>query len=79
MTSDSTVAFRGWVLDSLALFLSESELVGIDPNVKERQILTTSENMLRSVSIAPNPFQTQTRLEFDIPRAELVSISVFDR
>ena len=78
MTSDSTVAFRGWVLDSLALFLSESELVGIDPNVKERQILTTSENMLRSVSIAPNPFQTQTRLEFDIPRAELVSISVFD-
>jgi len=78
MVGDSTVSFRGWAIDSLALFLSESELVGIDPSIKERQVQTNTTDFLRSVSISPNPFQSQTRLEFDIPRADRVSINVFD-
>ena len=78
MLADSTVAFRGWAIDSLALFVSESELLGIDPSVKERQLQSGQENFIQAVSLAPNPFQTQARLEFDVPRAEHLSISVFD-
>ena len=78
MKTDSTVAFRGWEIDSLSVFLSGYELLGIAPEISERQAQTDIDNYQLAVSASPNPFQFETRLQFDMPQAELISINVFD-
>lgn len=78
MKTDSTVAFRGWEIDSLAIFVTGMELVGIDPTISERQVQSSNDQFRLSVSASPNPFQIETRLEFEIPQADIVSIHVFD-
>ncbi|MBL7024850.1 MAG: T9SS type A sorting domain-containing protein [Candidatus Marinimicrobia bacterium] len=78
MKTDSTVAFRGWEIDSLSVFMTDMELVGIDPHISERQTQSSTRQFKLSLSASPNPFQVETRLEFEIPQADIVSISVFD-
>lgn len=78
MKTDSTVAFRGWEIDSLSIFLSSYELLGTEPEISEGQMQSTTNHFKMSLSASPNPFRTATRLEFEIPRASAVSIDVFD-
>lgn len=78
MKTDSTVAFRGWEIDSISVFMTDMELVGIDPNISERQTQSSTNQFKLSVSASPNPFRAETRLEFEVPQADLVSISIFD-
>ncbi|MBT5267898.1 MAG: T9SS type A sorting domain-containing protein [Candidatus Marinimicrobia bacterium] len=78
MKTDSTVAFRGWEIDSLSVFMTDMELLGIDPNISERQTRSSANQFNLAVSASPNPFRFQTLLKFEIPRADIMSISVFD-
>ncbi|NQV41807.1 MAG: T9SS type A sorting domain-containing protein [Candidatus Marinimicrobia bacterium] len=78
MMTDSTVGFRGWEIDSLSVFLSSYELVGIEPEISEGHNQSSASQFRMSVSAAPNPFRKTTRLEFEIPQANIVSIDVFD-
>ena len=78
MKTDSTVVFRGWEIDSLAIVMSQMELLDIKPEVGQRQIQTSTEDFTLSASVSPNPFRKATRLEFEIPEADIVSISIFD-
>ena len=78
MMTDSTVGFRGWEIDSLSVFLSSDELVSIAPEISERQTQVSDKQFKISVSAAPNPFRKTTRLEFEIPQANTLSIDVFD-
>jgi len=78
LVSDSTVAFRGWSLDSLAVQLSATELVSanIQPEARGRSTFAGSERS--TVQLAPNPFQTETHLSFDLPDEGPVQIRIFD-
>ncbi len=78
MKTDSSVAFRGWEIDSLAVFLSSMELLGVEPEISEGKTQSSQKYLQLSMSASPNPFQIQTRLEFEIPQAAVVSINVFD-
>ncbi|MBT4035942.1 MAG: T9SS type A sorting domain-containing protein [Candidatus Marinimicrobia bacterium] len=78
MKTDSTVAFRGWEIDSLSIFITDMELLGVGPEIHERQTQSSTNNFQLSVSSSPNPFRFQTRLEFEIPQADILSINVFD-
>jgi hypothetical protein len=78
MKTDSTVGFRGWEIDSMSIFLSGYELVGLEPDISERQTQSSAKQFKLSVSASPNPFQVETRLEFEIPQADIVFISIFD-
>ena len=78
MRTDSTVGFRGWEIDSLSVFLSGYELVGIEPEIHQRQTQSSASQLKLSVSASPNPFRSATRLDFEIPKANIVSIDVFD-
>ncbi|MEA3287681.1 MAG: M14 family zinc carboxypeptidase [Candidatus Marinimicrobia bacterium] len=78
MKTDSTVGFRGWQIDSLALFLSESEFVGIDPVEKERNTPGFSQDAELSATLSPNPLQKQTELNFTVPNSGMGQIQVFD-
>jgi len=78
MQTDSTVGFRGWRIDSLAVFTSDMEVVSIDESIQERQVTESSAGQAFRVAATPNPFTSETRLEFDIPRADQIAISVFD-
>jgi len=62
----------------MSIFLSGYELVGLEPDISERQTQSSTKQFKLSVSASPNPFQVETRLEFEIPQADIVSISVFD-
>ena len=78
MKTDSTVGFRGWQIDSLSVFLTDMEVVSYDEEISERTTRTTAGKHQLAVSASPNPFHSETRLEFDIPRSDIISISVFD-
>ena len=78
MKTDSTVAYRGWEIDSLAVMLSGREIVGIEPEISEGKTQTSDQNFEMATSASPNPFQVQTRLEFKVPEADLVFINIFD-
>ncbi|MBC8374639.1 MAG: T9SS type A sorting domain-containing protein [FCB group bacterium] len=78
MKTDSTVAFRGWEIDSLTIFLTGAELVGIDPRISERQTQASSNQFEMTISASPNPFRSTTHIEFEIPQTNRVSIDVFD-
>ena len=78
MKTDSTVGFRGWEIDSISIFLSGYELLSIGPEISERQTQSSANQFGMSVSASPNPFHSTTRLEFEIPQANIVSINVFD-
>ena len=77
MVTDSTVGFRGWEIDSMAVLITDMEVLALDDKIAEHT--TTSSGQFRmSLSAAPNPFHVATRLEFDIPESEMISIRVFD-
>ena len=78
MKTDSTVAFRGWEIDSLSIFLSDMELLEVDPEISARTSQASTDNFQLSVSASPNPFRFETRLEFEIPQAGVVFINVYD-
>ena len=78
MTSDSTVAFRGWLLDSLAVFLSAEELLGVDLREAEQHQHAFGGSHQPAVQLAPNPFRSETRLQFELPEPETVSIRIYD-
>ena len=78
MKTDSTVGFRGWQIDSLAIFLSESEFVGIDPAEKERNTPSFREDAKITATLMPNPLRKQTELNFTVPNSVMGRIQVFD-
>lgn len=77
MVTDSTVGFRGWEIDSLAVMITDMAVLALDDKITERTS-ASSDQFRMALSAAPNPFHVATRLEFDIPETEMISISVFD-
>ncbi len=79
MSSDSTVVFRGWEIDSLALFLTASELVGLEPEVlTERSDQNDHQLNTYSATLTPNPFRKQTSFSYELPQAVPTTITIYD-
>ncbi|MCF6238252.1 MAG: carboxypeptidase regulatory-like domain-containing protein [Candidatus Marinimicrobia bacterium] len=78
MGSDSTVSFRGWAIDSLAIFLSEYEVVGIADNEQQGQRHGLEGTVEVSATLAPNPLHKHTELNFTVPESDVGTIQVFD-
>jgi hypothetical protein len=77
--SDSTVGFRGWRIDSLSVFVVDDPVVGIDLNQKQGAGQAIRQGLAPMTAMtAPNPFQIQTRLDIQVPTADLLHIQVFD-
>ncbi|NQV14017.1 T9SS type A sorting domain-containing protein [bacterium] len=78
MVTDSTVAFRGWQIDSLSIFLSESEWLDVDLNQKKQDSQAVSGEPKMLAIVAPNPFQTETQLQFRLPQSDIATIQIYD-
>jgi len=75
MAADSTVEFRGWVIDSIAVMITNEEVVAVDDRLKEHQ---RSQPMEARLSLQPNPVRNQTSVYFELPGALEIEIEIFD-
>jgi len=78
MKTDSTVVFRGWNLDSLAIFVSEAEAVSIDPAQEEHTLREFSGDQQASASLSPNPLKAYTQLQYTLPKSNLATVKIYD-
>ncbi|MCF7839882.1 MAG: T9SS type A sorting domain-containing protein [Candidatus Marinimicrobia bacterium] len=75
--TDSTVYFRGWEIDGIMVFGSDSAFTGVD----DREFTTRADAFSASakiLSIDPNPMNQQTAVRYELPQPADVSIRVFN-
>lgn len=75
LKSDSTVNFRGWIIDSLTVLISEEELVATDGRLNERR---TQQDFAQKTRISPNPVRQSANIYFETPTAQIVSLEIYD-
>ncbi len=75
LDADSTVEYRGWQIDSLAVFITEHAPVSVEPREPRS---TDRSPVLGSATLAPNPLHRSTVLDVEVPVAQPVEIRVFD-
>ena len=78
MVGDSTVSYRGWEIDSLAVFLVDDPVVGVDLNEKVQLESQLKPGSLISASMWPNPVTNQVRLEYQLLEPAPMHIQVYD-
>ncbi|MCF7796840.1 MAG: T9SS type A sorting domain-containing protein [Lentisphaeria bacterium] len=75
--TDSTVYFRGWEIDEILVFGTDSVFTGLD-----NRDFTTREDAFSAsakiLSIDPNPMNQRTAVRYELPRPANVSIRVFN-
>jgi len=77
MNTDSTVYFRGWQIEELTVFGTDSTFTGIDDD--EHPVETTTfAHSAQILAIESNPMQESTAIRFQIPQAERVTVRVFN-
>jgi len=78
LKSDANVDFRGWRIDDIEVVGCPTQFVSVaeqDRGTKQPVIATAAAKIL---AVEPNPMQQFTTIHFQLPRAELVRIRVYN-
>lgn len=77
ISTDSTVFFRGWEIDDIMVFGTDSVFTGVDNReftIREDAFSASA----KILSIDPNPMNQRTAVRYELPQPAHVSIRVFN-
>jgi len=76
MWADSTVEYRGWIIDSLCVFVTPEDTVAIDD---ERKYAARNHSYEEATfSLAPNPVLARTTLTLQVPEPQTYTLEIYD-